>query len=151
MTEPLRISFDVDCPPEHAFEVWTAKVSQWWPADHTVSGENGVDVVIEGRLGGRIFERTAAGGTHEWGEITAWEPPRRLTYLWYLRRDRADATEVQVTFAGRDGGTRVDIEHRGWDRLGAQGPDWRDANRAGWAGLLPHFVAAVRGDVHSGH
>jgi uncharacterized protein YndB with AHSA1/START domain len=143
--EPLRIAFDVDCAPEHAFQVWTGKVSQWWPADHTVSGEKDVEVVLEGRLGGRIFERSPAGGTHEWGEVTAWEPPRRLGYLWYLRRDRADATEVEITFVDRGGATRVEIEHRGWERLGARGPDWREANRSGWSSLLPHFTAACAG------
>ena len=142
MTEPLRLSFDVNCAVAHAFDVWTAKLSAWWPADHTASGEAGVEVVLEGRVGGRIFERTPAGSTHEWGEITAWDPPRRLGYLWYLRRDRADATEVDITFVENDAATtRVEIEHRGWERLGAQGPDWREANTAGWNGLLPHFIA----------
>jgi uncharacterized protein YndB with AHSA1/START domain len=140
--EPLRISFDVDCAPEHAFQVWTSKLSRWWPADHTVSGDKDAEVVLEGRVGGRILERTPAGDSHEWGEITGWEPPRRLTYLWYLRRDRADATEVEITFLDHAGATRVEIEHRGWERLGAKGSDWREANTRGWSGLLPHFVAA---------
>jgi len=26
MTEPLRMSFDVDCSAEHAFSIWTAKI-----------------------------------------------------------------------------------------------------------------------------
>ena len=25
MTTPLRLSFDVDCPPQHAFAVWTTE------------------------------------------------------------------------------------------------------------------------------
>jgi Activator of Hsp90 ATPase homolog 1-like protein len=141
--EPLRLSFDLDCPADHAFTTWTQRFSSWWPANHTVSGEPGVSVFFEPRLGGKIFERTPEGRSHEWGEITAWEPPRRLGYLWYLRRDRADATEVEIRFVDRNGGARVEIEHRGWERLGAAGSDWRDANRAGWASLLPHFAAAT--------
>ena len=39
--------------------------------------------------------------------------------------------------------TRVEIEHRGWERLGTGGADWRDRNRGGWATLLPHYVAAA--------
>jgi uncharacterized protein YndB with AHSA1/START domain len=98
--EPLRMSFEVDCPAEHAFDVWTNKISRWWPADHSVSGENGLLVVLEGRPGGRIFERTSTGDEFEWGEVTVWEPPTRLAYLWHLRRDGADATEVEIQNSG---------------------------------------------------
>ena len=70
MIEPIRIAFDVAAPPAHAFEVWAARISQWWPADHTVSAAPGLTVVLEGRAGGRIFERTLEGVEHEWGEVT---------------------------------------------------------------------------------
>jgi uncharacterized protein YndB with AHSA1/START domain len=143
MIEPLRLSFDVACSVDHAFTVWTTKTSRWWPISHTVTGEHGLDVIFEGRPGGRIFERTPAGTEVDWGEITVWEPPRRLVYLWHIRTDRADATEVEITFVDQGNATtRVEIEHRGWEHLGSRGPGWRDANRAGWSGLLPHFVTA---------
>jgi uncharacterized protein YndB with AHSA1/START domain len=142
--EPLRLAFEVSCPVTHAFDVWTRKISGWWPADHSVSGERGLEIILEGRPGGRIFERTAAGTEHDWGEVIAWEPPTRLAYLWHLRRDRADATEVEIRFIDRGNATtRVEIEHRGWERLGAQGPGWREANQGGWATLLPHYLSAA--------
>jgi uncharacterized protein YndB with AHSA1/START domain len=149
MIEPLRMSFDVDCALDHAFDVWTRQLGRWWPTDHTVSADPAAEVELEGHVGGLIVERTPSGAVHEWGEVTLWEPPRRLGYLWYLRRDRADATEVEITFVARDGGTRVEIEHRGWERLGAAGADWRQANTNGWHGLLPHFIAATARDRHT--
>lgn len=146
MIEPIRLVFEVDCPADDAFRVWTDGISKWWPADHTVSGEDRLVVVFEGRPGGRIFERTAVGIEHDWGEVTIWEPPTRLGYLWHLRRDRADATEVEIRFIDQgQRTTRVEIEHRGWERLGATGQDWRDRNLGGWQALLPHFEAATRG------
>ena len=146
MIEPLRLSFVVECPVDHAFAVWTARTSSWWPVTHTVTGETGLSVVFEGRPGGRIFERTPAGVEVEWGEITVWEPPRRLGYRWHIRADRADATDVEITFAEESSArTRVDIEHRGWERLGSRGPTWRDVNRGGWDGVLPYFRAACEG------
>jgi uncharacterized protein YndB with AHSA1/START domain len=146
MIEPIRLAFEVSCPAERAFEVWTARIGTWWPADHTATGEADLTVVLEGRQGGRIFERTTAGVEHDWGEVTVWEPPTRLGYLWHLRRDRADATEVEIRFIGLDGArTRVEIEHRGWERLGRDGPTWRDRNYGGWSTLLPHYVAAAAG------
>ncbi|MFN2504020.1 MAG: SRPBCC domain-containing protein [Acidimicrobiales bacterium] len=142
MIDPLRLAFEVECSAEHAFAVWTAKTSRWWPAGHSVSGEAGLEVVFEPRVDGRIFERTPGGEEFEWGEITDWDPPRQLSYLWHLRRDRADATDVIIRFADLGQATRVEIEHRGWERLGADGPRWREANQGGWSGLVPHFVSA---------
>jgi len=143
--EPLHISFQVECSVEHAFDVWTRRISTWWPVSHSVSGERGLQIVLEPHIGGRIFERTATGNEHEWGEVTVWEPPHRLGYMWHLRQDRADWTDVEITFRPIDASTTlVEIEHRGWERLGARGPDARNANQAGWSGLVPHFVEAVR-------
>ena len=70
-----------------------------------------------------------------------WDPPRRLVYLWHLRFDRADATEVEVTFAAAGTGTAVRIEHRGWERLGAVAEERRDRNLRGWSGVVEHFRA----------
>jgi len=93
--DPLRLSFAVACSVEHAWETWTRRASLWWPAGHTVAGEPGLEIVFEPRCAGRIFERTQEGREEDWGEILTWEPPRRLTYLWHLRADRADATEAR--------------------------------------------------------
>jgi uncharacterized protein YndB with AHSA1/START domain len=99
--------------------------------------------VLEPYVGGRLLERTPAGDEIAWGEITIWEPPHRLGYAWHIRRDRADATDVEITFAEReDGTTRVEIEHRGWEQL-ADGDRRRNANRRGWETLLPHYRTAI--------
>jgi len=148
--DPIRLEFEVACPVEHAFATWTERISIWWPASHTVSAVAGLQVLFEPRVGGRIFERTPAGDEFEWGEVTAWEPPERLGYLWHLRADPADATEVDIRFVPIDGArTRVEIEHRGWERLGSVGTERRDADRAGWAGLLPHFITIANGSPMS--
>lgn len=144
MTEPLSLTFEVACAAEHAFAIWTSRIDSWWPADHTVTGQADAVVVLEARLGGRIFERTPDGTEHEWGEVTRWEPPHRLSYLWHLRRDRADATDVDIRFVpAGEKHTVIEIEHRGWERLGADADVWRDRNRIGWTTLLPHFTAAA--------
>lgn len=48
-------------------------------ATHTVSAEAGADVVLERRIGWRIYERTTAGDEHAWGEVSAFESPVRLS------------------------------------------------------------------------
>ena len=147
MTAPLRMSVDVACSVEHAFTVWTSRIDAWWPRDHTVTGQADL-VVLQTGVGGRIYERTSDGVEHDWGEVTVWKPPTQLAYLWHLGADRADATEVEIRFLAQgEGATRIEIEHRGWQRLGPSGDEWRDRNRAGWQTLLPHFLTEIaKGD-----
>jgi len=144
LIEPLRISFLVRCSPAHAFDTWTDRASAWWPPDHTVSRERGSRVVFEPLAGGRIYERTPAGKEIEWGEIVEWDPPRRLRYLWHIATDPQNATDVEIVFREMpDATTRVEIVHGGWDSLGDVGQAWRDANHAGWNGVLPSYEEAV--------
>jgi uncharacterized protein YndB with AHSA1/START domain len=146
--EPLSLAFEVDCPVEHAFTVWTSRIDTWWPADHTVSGRSDARIAIEPRSDGRIFERTPDGVEHDWGQVTVWEPPHRLSYRWHLMRDRGDATDVDIRFLEHGAATRIEIEHRGWQRLDAGGDQWRERNRLGWQSLLPHYLTATaKGDL----
>jgi uncharacterized protein YndB with AHSA1/START domain len=148
MKAPLTMSFDVACSVDHAFRVWTSEIDRWWPSDHTVSGQADLKIVWESGVGGRIYERTSEGVEHDWGEVTVWNPPSQLVYLWHLRQDRADATEVEIHFVAQSAAaTRIEIEHRGWERLGAASEERRAQNRGGWESLLPHFRSAIeKGD-----
>jgi hypothetical protein len=147
MTTPLRMSFDVACPLERAFTVWTSEIGTWWPRDHTVSGRAEL-VVLQSGVGGRIYERAPDGTEHDWGAVTIWEPPTRLAYSWHLGQEPAHATEVEITFLTQGtAATKIEIEHRGWERLGTSGPVLRDRNRDGWESVVPHFLAAAaKGD-----
>ena len=144
MIEPLLVELELRCSAAHAFATWTQRFGSWWPPGHTASQDPAATVHLEPGVGGRIFERTADGREIDWGEVTTWEPPHRLGYLWHIRRTREAATDVLVHFADvAPGRSLIRIEHSGWERLGDQGGSWRDANRGGWAGLLPHLRAAA--------
>ena len=144
MTDALRISQEIDCTPEHAFTVWTTRLSTWWPKGHSASGDTETVPVLEPRLGGRIYERTGDGREIDWGEITTWDPPHRLGYRWHIAWDVALATDVELTFVAlADDRTRLDVVHTGWDRFGEEADRFRTANTGGWGALLPRFVAAA--------
>src|SRR4029077_17105813 len=83
--------------PDTAFRLWTQALGTWWPADHTVSGDPAA-VVLEGHVGGRVFERAREGAEHEWGRVTLWKPPYRLGYTWHLGSHPDNATDVLVGF-----------------------------------------------------
>jgi activator of Hsp90 ATPase-like protein len=149
MTDSLHITFDVACSREHAFAVWTSGIDAWWPRDHTVTADPGLVVVLQGRVGGRIYERTPDGAEHDWGEVTAWDPPTLLGYRWHLGQEPDDATDVEVRFVAEgEAATRIEIEHRGWHRLGARAEVLRNRNRLGWDAFLAHYVPATAEGIH---
>ena len=143
MIEPIRFEFTVGCSAPEAFDLWTQRIAMWWPVEHTRSREVGTTVVIEPRVGGRIFERTPVGDELHWGTVTIWERPDCLGYRWHITSSPDEATDVEVRFTDiRNGTTRVTIEHGGFEKLGEKGSPRRDANGRYWEGLIPVFVSA---------
>jgi uncharacterized protein YndB with AHSA1/START domain len=50
--------------------------------------------------------------------VTVWDPPRRLVFGWRQQGFPAGrSTEVSVRFDPVDSGTRVTVEHFGWDAI----------------------------------
>jgi uncharacterized protein YndB with AHSA1/START domain len=135
---PLVVEFDVATTPEHAFDTWVGDTRRWWPAGHTMSGAPDA-IVFEPCVGGRIFERDGDGNELPWGEVLAWEPPRRVRYLWHLFFPRAEATEVDVTFTPSPTGTAVRLVQSGFDALGDSGPVRRERTVQGWAAVIAPY------------
>ena len=140
--KPLDVTFSVECHSEHAFAVWTTRTAAWWPLDHTVSGEKGLSITFEPEVGGRIFERAPDGVEHDRGEILTWDPPRALSYRWFISGGPTDATDVAITFTAEGESTTVAIQQTGWERLKADGPKKRAANQRGWNALLRPYQHA---------
>lgn len=141
MIEPLDLEFDVNASPDHAFAVWTEKLSAWWPSSHTISGTR--DLVMEPFAGGRIFERDDDGTEHDWGEIVTWDPPHRLRCLWHLFFDRSEATDLELIFDETPTGTRLTIRQTGWERLGPAGTERRTRTHQAWSAIGEQFRLEV--------
>jgi uncharacterized protein YndB with AHSA1/START domain len=134
-------SVTVRAPVERAFRVFTDEIDTWWPRHtHAVEPENAERVVMEGRAGGRLFERTANGEEHVWGIVLVWEPPHRLGYSWSPGRGEETAQEVEVTFTSLGNGTRVDLRHWGWEKLGDRMGEIVADYDEGWDAVIGHFV-----------
>jgi uncharacterized protein YndB with AHSA1/START domain len=140
---PLELTYDLACSPEHAFQVWTGRLSQWWPKGHSVSHHPEAVVSLEGRVGGRLLETTPDGVVHVLGQVTAWDPPRSFRYRWHIGRDASEATDVTIRFALGGSGTTLTITQTGWERLGADAESYRHANSGGWSALVPSYLAAL--------
>jgi len=141
--EVVRKSVTVDCAVEEAFRVFTAEATSWWPvASHSLYGDTVKDVVFEEREGGEVYELTEGGEKGHWATVLAWEPPHRLVLAWEVSAS-VIGTEVEVQFLPEEDGTRVELEHRGWEHVAQDAPAKRDDYADGWGYVLGTYVERV--------
>jgi uncharacterized protein YndB with AHSA1/START domain len=147
---PVRKSVTVKAGAEHAFEVFTAGFDRWWPRSHHIGKVRMKRTIMEGHVGGRCYTEQIDGTECDWGQVTTWEPPRRVVLAWKIAAswqyepDLAKASEVEVTFTPvGDGSTRVDLEHRHFERVGSGWQTMRGMvdSEGGWGTLLQMFAA----------
>jgi uncharacterized protein YndB with AHSA1/START domain len=149
---PVRKSVTVKAGAERAFQVFTQGVDTWWPRTHHIGKSPMKKCIIEGRVGGRCYSEQVDGTDCDWGKVLVWEPPRRFVLAWQITHtfgyepDLAKSSEVEVRFTPvADGSTRVDLEHRHFERHGAGAAAMRAAVDApnGWTTIIQLFVTAA--------
>lgn len=146
---PIHKTITVACPVERAFETFTDGIADWWPLpSHSVGGARAESVRFDSGAEGRLVERLSDGTDLVWGYVLAWEPPKRLVISWHPGEDSSrtrihEATEVEVTFTPKADGTRVDLVHRGWERLKERAAEARERYRTGWDPVLARYVEAT--------
>jgi uncharacterized protein YndB with AHSA1/START domain len=124
--DSVTVSVLVDVEPEVAFDVFTQEIDQWWrrAVGYRVAGRKPGTLVLECKLGGRVFEQHEGVVLHESGRITAWEPPSHLAFEWRAANFRpGDVTYVDITFTRTESGrTQLVLVHRGFAALPADHP-----------------------------
>jgi len=135
---PILKRVRVAAPPDRAFRRFTEEIASWWPLrSHSVGRADAVTVAMEPRVGGRIVEQINGGGEAVWGTVTVWDPPRRVAFTWHPGRAPETAQDVDVRFTPDGAGTRVELEHRGFERLGPElGRTARRGYPIGWEYVL---------------
>ncbi len=135
--QEIRKEVLVDFPPADAFDLFTKGIARWWPVrTHSYAGDQVERVVFETHVGGRVYEVTAEG-EQDWARVRELDRPNRFVLEWLI--GSAHATEVEVTFATEGPGTRVVLEHRGF-----QDGEARGNYDGGWDIVLAPFVEAAR-------
>lgn len=137
---PVLRATTVSCAPDTAFGVFTERLAAWWPLpSHSVFGDRAGGVAFEG---GRLVERAVDGTESVWGEVITWEPPHRLVFSWHPGQPPEEASEVEVRFLADGDATRVELEHRGWERFGDSAMARRRpyVGPGAWGHVLDHFA-----------
>ncbi|GAW49899.1 MULTISPECIES: SRPBCC family protein [unclassified Nocardioides] len=145
--EPVRRGVTVGVDQQRAFDIFTADMTSWWPAEHHIGSAPIEEIVIEPHAGGRWFTRHQDGTQTSTGYVVVHDRPHRLVVTWQIGSDwtyHEDlVTTVEVTFeAEGPERTRVSIEHRDFAAYGDDAETMRktfDAPDA-WASTLAHYA-----------
>ncbi len=114
---------------------------------HSVGADKAVTCGMESEVGGQVYEVLEDGTRLNWGDMLVWDPPNRLAFTWQLNRTPEEAQNIEVTFAAAESGTRVELTHSGWERLGDQAAEVRARYDSGWEFV---FVERYGGRVAEG-
>ena len=144
---PVRKSLTVAASPARAFEVFTAGIDRWWPKAHGLGKTPVVASVIEPFVGGRWYTKHEDGAEVVVGHVRVWQPGERFVVGWEISPDWkpeprvALASEVEVRFIAEADRTRVELEHRDFERMGAAGGEtMRKGVDGGWPAILELFA-----------
>ncbi len=130
----IWIEVDLSVPPERAWTLLAEKQhrANWW-GDH---------VELEVKPGGKFVETWSDAGRQRVtaGEVTRCDPPSRLEMTW-ADDDWPGATDVAFHLTEHADGTRLVLEHSGWD---VHPPEKRqkliDAHVEGWSRYLERLA-----------
>lgn len=148
--EAIRREVVVSASQRHAFEVFTARMTDWWPSDHHIGSAPIEEIIIEPREGGRWYTRHADGSETSTGYVRAWEPYERVALTWQIgpdwRYDPKLVTTVELRFI-EEGSTRtrVELEHRDLENFGAEAPRMREifSDPGAWERMLASYAVAA--------
>jgi uncharacterized protein YndB with AHSA1/START domain len=131
----------VERPPELSFKVFCEQIGQWWPKGPSFGGKNLIDMFIESRVGGRFYEVYDDGTEFEIGRVTMYQPPAVVAFTWRAPSWEV-ATQVEVRFIAEGNGTRVELNHSGWEQT-PEVLEFRKNYDGGWDMMLGHYQARV--------
>jgi len=149
---PVRKQLVVKASQSRAFAVFTAEMSRWWPATHSILKSPLKECIVEPRVGGRWYTVGEDGSSCQTGYVIAWQPPEALVLAWQINADwQFDpdlVTEVEVKFIAEGAGlTRIELEHRYLERMGGKAAEVRNAvdSPGGWGAILESFKICAEG------
>ena len=95
---------------------------------------------------GRFYERARDGHEVELGCVRSWELPRRILLDFFIATGPERPTEVEITFAAEEGGTRVTVTHRPKPASAGVWAEWAPRYQQSWdlvLAALSHAAGAA--------
>jgi uncharacterized protein YndB with AHSA1/START domain len=148
--ESIRRHVVVPTSQERAFDLFTARMTSWWPPAHHIGSAPIEEIVVEPERGGRWYTRHTDGTETYTGVVVAWDPPERFVVTWQIGADwkyhAGLVTTVELRFlADGPDRTRVELEHRDLEAFGPEAEHMREVFSApgAWDATLEAYAAAA--------
>ncbi|MER8442897.1 SRPBCC family protein [Mesorhizobium sp. M1066] len=147
---PVKHSVVVEAPIARAFRVFTEDFGRFKPREHNLLAVAIAETIFEPRVGGHVYDRGVDGSECRWARVLTYDPPNRLVLSWdisprwQIETDPNKTSEWEVRFtAETENSTRVEIEHRNFER---HGEGWEGVRGGvdgdqGWPLYLQRFHA----------
>jgi len=147
MTEipPIRQEVVVELDAQQAFELFTARISEWWPLSRLSVFGDGSSVAFQG---GELVEAHGEQRA-QWGRVIEWIPGERVSFSWHPGApEEKPASRVSVVFRAETDGTRVILEHSGWEAYTDPEGRRREYDQ-GWPMVLELYAQAAAGQAEA--
>jgi uncharacterized protein YndB with AHSA1/START domain len=141
-TETLVAHAEVHVPvsPDRAFEYFTAQIDRWWKRGTMYWNDRERGERYEFRDG--ALREIYPDGEFVVGAIETWQPGELLVFGWSQSDWGVGSTRVEVRFRADADGTRVEIDHSGWEAV-AGGEQMSTGYTHGWKEILGWFAAEL--------
>jgi uncharacterized protein YndB with AHSA1/START domain len=146
--EGIRVTTVISVDPAAAFSIFTEEIAIWWkPKVRNLFRERQGGVLrFDPGPNGRLLEvyPDAPNDPFEVGRVLTWIPGQRLVFEWrQFGFGPKDLTHVDIKFEAVENGTRVTLEHLGWESIPLE-----NLSGNGWSGQTLASMIGVRwGDI----
>jgi uncharacterized protein YndB with AHSA1/START domain len=94
-TAVVKLEFKINASPERVWKVITEETSRWWDKDF-VSLPGSTCVMLEPRLGGRLYEETEDGRGLVWATVIAISEGKSIDFVGYMTPEWSGPTMTMI-------------------------------------------------------
>lgn len=124
-----------------AFDLFTEKISLWWPAERRHTQDSGSQIFL--LASGRFYERSGDGRETELGHVRSWIRPRLILLDFFVATGPERPTEVEIVFSPHRDGAKVNVTHRPKPSSEAIWSERAPVYTRAWEDVLASLVSAA--------
>ncbi len=137
----IKKSVVLPLAPAAAFELFTRRINEWWPADRRHF--QGAPSEIFMLRNGRFYERARDGRETELGRVRTWDFPRQILLDFFVATGPKNPTQVEITFSALNGSTEVTVNHWPTSRNVDAWEEIAPRYSQSWEAVLAAFLQAA--------